>query len=54
MQAASSGRIEEIRAKIAVLDPSIAEQAPKPRTAGSDPTATDTKPATTPKEGKGS
>ena len=54
MRSASSGRIEEIRAKIAVLDPSIAEQAPKPRTAGSDPTATDAKPATTPKEGKGS
>lgn len=54
MRSASDGRIEEIRAKIAGLAPTIADQAPKPSTAGSGATAPDAKPTTTPKEVKGS
>jgi len=36
MQAASGGRIEEIRAKIAVLDPEADDEPSEPATAGSD------------------
>ena len=61
MQAASGGRIEEIRAKIAVLDPEADDEPSDPATAGSDakaPTAAAGKPgagkAAARKEVKGS
>jgi chromosome segregation ATPase len=54
MKAASGDRIKEIRAKIAVLDPTATDEPAKLRTVGSGAKAPDAKPATPPKKAKGS
>jgi len=54
MKAASGGRIKEIRAKIAVLDPTAADESPKPTRPGSGAKASDAKPAAATEEVKGS
>jgi len=54
MKAASGGRIKEIAAKIAVLDPTASDEPTKPSKPGSGATAPDATPAVTPKEVKGS
>lgn len=54
MKAASGGRIKEIRAKIAVLDPTVSDEPAKPNKSGSRAKAPEATPATTPKEVEGS
>lgn len=54
MKAASGGRIKEIRAKIAVLDPTASDESAKPNKPGSGASAPDATPAAASKEVKGS
>ena len=54
MKAASGGRIKEIRAKIAVLDPTVSDEPAKPNESASGAKAPDATPAATSKEVKGS
>lgn len=54
MKAASGGRIKEIRAKIAVLDPTFSDEPARPNESASGAKAPDATPAATSKEVKGS